>query len=98
MGHSYYSYMLGIELQKRGVIRFYILIDRPVNFDLIHRFWNNCAGCANPQLIRNYENSVYYVTKYSAKYGEIDPHISQKKLISSAIYTKLVERAGYRCY
>ena len=28
------------EEQRREVIHFHVLIDRPVYFDLIHRFWN----------------------------------------------------------
>ncbi len=78
--HSYFSYMIGIEFQKRGVIHFHILIDRPVNFDLIKRFWNSCAGYAECSIIRNNENSVYYVTKYAAKSGEIEPPYFAKKV------------------
>lgn len=78
--HSYFSYMIGIEFQKRGVIHFHILIDRPVNFLVIHTFWNSRAGFADPQLIRDSINSVYYVTKYCAKSGEIEPPFFAKKL------------------
>jgi hypothetical protein len=35
VGHSYFSYIQGIEYQRREVIHFHVLIDRPVNFELM---------------------------------------------------------------
>ncbi len=39
VGHSYFSYILAIEKQGRGVIHFHVLIDRAVDFKLIHKWW-----------------------------------------------------------
>lgn len=80
VGHSYFSYVIGIEFQKRGVVHFHILIDSPVNFQLIKSYWNKIAGFADPQIIRENINSVYYVTKYAAKCGEIEPPYFTKKV------------------
>jgi hypothetical protein len=78
--HSYFSYVVGIEYQVREVIHFHALIDRPVNFELINRLWNAWAGFAKPEIIRNNEHAVYYVTKYAAKYGQLEAPFFAKKI------------------
>jgi hypothetical protein len=80
VGHSYFSYVVGIEYQKRGTIHFHVLIDRPVNFDSIHRLWNAWAGFAKPEIIQQNENAVNYVTKYAAKCGQMEPPYFAKKI------------------
>ncbi len=80
VGHSYFSYVVGIEFQKRGTIHFHVLIDRPVNFETINRLWNAWAGFAKPESIKQNENAVYYVTKYAAKCGQMEPPYFAKKI------------------
>ena len=79
VGHSYFSYVASIEYQKRDVIHFHVLIDRPINFEKVHRFWNKFAGFAKIDQIKNNENAVYYVTKYITKTGEMAlPYFAKK--------------------
>jgi len=79
VGHSYFSYVLGIETQKRGVYHFRVLIDKPVNYDLIHLLWNRWAGFARPEKIENFYSAVNYVTKYVSKGGEIIPYFADEE-------------------
>ena len=79
VGHSYFSYVGGIEYQIRDVIHFHVLIDRPVNFLAIHKYWNAWAGFAEVELVKQNENAVYYVTKYITKDGEMmAPYFAKK--------------------
>lgn len=78
VGHSYFSYVLGIEYQRREVIHFHVLIDKPVNFQLIHTLWNHWAGFAWADRIENFYSAVNYVTKYISKGGEIIPHFADE--------------------
>lgn len=73
VGHSYFSYAVVSENQIRDVIHFHVLVDRPINYDLLHRHWNREAGFAQIQQIREFGPAVKYLTKYVAKGGEIEP-------------------------
>ena len=68
--HSYFSYVLATEYQLRDVIHFHFLADRPLNFQLIHDWWQEKAGFAHTDIIKNREKAVYYVVKYVVKGGE----------------------------
>lgn len=69
--HSYFSYMMGIEFQRREVIHFHALISRPIDFGLVHRWWNAAAGFAWLSIVRDREAALNYCTKYVIKGGEI---------------------------
>jgi hypothetical protein len=69
--HSYFSYVLGIEFQRRDVVHFHALVDKPLNFDLVHRWWNRAAGFVWIDQIEHREKAIYYVTKYVTKGGEL---------------------------
>jgi hypothetical protein len=85
VGHSYFSYIAGIEYQIRDVIHFHALIDRPVSFITIHNLWNEWAGFAEVELVKQNENAVHYVTKYITKDGEmLTPYFAKK------IFTPLI--------
>jgi len=71
--HSYFSYVLAKEYQSRGVIHYHFLADRPLNFKLLHAFWNVHAGYADTQIIKDSTKAVRYVVKYMVKNG--DPEI-----------------------
>jgi hypothetical protein len=74
-GHSYFSYLYAIEYQRRGVIHFHMVIDRPVNFDLIKRHWLTMAGFADIRPIEHKSFVIQYVCKYLSKEGDIFPYI-----------------------
>jgi hypothetical protein len=78
--HSYFSYLMGIEFQRRDVVHFHALISRPVDFGLIHRWWNKAAGFAWVSQVRDRVASLNYVTKYVLKGGEVLSYRSMKPL------------------
>ena len=72
VGHSYFSYVLAMEYQQRGVVHFHTLADRPINFDLVHRYWNCAAGFAWVEPVKSQGDVVGYCSKYISKGGEVD--------------------------
>ena len=79
VGESYFSYAIGLEYQFRGVIHFHVIVDRPVDFALIHKRWGKWVGFAWTDLIRNPGKAVRYVVKYVIKHGELDVYKSDWK-------------------
>lgn len=75
--HSYFSYVLGIEFQRRDVVHFHALVDKPLNFDLVHRWWNRAAGFAWIDQIQNRDKAIHYVTKYVTKGGELKTYAAK---------------------
>ena len=69
--HSYFSYCLGVEYQRRDVIHFHVLVDRPVDYQLIQSWWNAAAGFVWIDKIDQVAACVSYVTKYMTKDGEV---------------------------
>jgi hypothetical protein len=78
VGHSYFSYVFAMEYQRREVVHFHVLIDRPVNFDRIHILWNSWAGFAWTQVVKDKNDVVNYVCKYISKGGEVYPFLAKK--------------------
>ncbi len=78
--HSYFSYVLGIELQIRGVIHFHVLVDRPINFQLLHDYWNR-SGFAWIDKVEDMEKAIRYVTKYVVKGGQLDHYFTKEDFI-----------------
>lgn len=81
VGHSYFSYVMGIEEQKREVIHFHAIVDQPLNYQKIHDQWNFFNGFAWISQIRSREECVNYVCKYVMKGGEIYPYFAKKSFI-----------------
>ena len=79
--HSYFSYIKGIEYQKRDVLHFHFLADLPINYKLLHEFWNQYAGFAVTKLIENEKGAISYVCKYAAKDGDVTPYFQDKLFI-----------------
>ena len=79
--HSYFSYVLGIEFQRRDVVHFHALVDKPLNFDLIHRWWNRAAGFAWIDKIEHYQEAIRYVTKYVTKGGELKVYLAKTERV-----------------
>jgi len=74
--HSYFSYCLGLERQTRGVLHIHGIVDRPVDFGLIHSYWNAAAGWAWIDPINDRQGAAEYLTKYVMKGGEIMPYLA----------------------
>lgn len=83
--HSYFSYALGIEYQRRDVIHFHSIVDKPVNFGMIHNFWNLFAGFAWTQIPKSNEAVTRYVAKYVCKGGEIIPFFTKRDYLPKQI-------------
>ena len=75
---SYFSYSKALEYQRRGIIHFHVLIDRPVDFKLIHKIWNQYAGFAHTSIIKDNFAVRSYVSKYNLKGGQIDVYFAKK--------------------
>lgn len=79
--HSYFSYCIGMEYQERDVIHFHMLVDRSVDFVLIHKWWDSVAGFAYIEKIHQRELVVSYVTKYVLKGGNVWLYKSKSDLM-----------------
>ncbi|MCD4735603.1 MAG: hypothetical protein K8R53_06135 [Bacteroidales bacterium] len=79
VGHSYFSYVLGIEKQVRGDYHFHVLIDRPIHFKLLHEYWGRECGFLKTEIIRKKEHAVQYITKYICKGGVLEPYVQKNK-------------------
>ena len=80
VGWSYFTYCLGIEYQKRDVIHFHWMADEPLNFQLIHRWWNTYSGFAWTSKKRSQEDVCNYMVKYNLKGGQVDVFRKEKNL------------------
>jgi hypothetical protein len=67
VGHSYFSYALAMEYQKRDVVHFHFLADKPLNFDLIHAWWGKACGFAWLAKIEDKKAVAVYTAKYILK-------------------------------
>jgi hypothetical protein len=76
---SYFSYAMGLEYQSRGVPHFHVLVDRPVDFALIHEKWGNWVGFAWTDVIKHPLKAIRYVVKYAVKHGDLDVYIAKWK-------------------
>lgn len=93
IGHSYFTYVLGMEYQKREVVHFHIISDGVLNYDLIHSWWGDHCGFSWIENVRISE--VYtvcdYLTKYIVKGGYLEvfkSRISGKEFIYPEKYLR----------
>jgi len=93
VGHSYFSYVIGIEYQKRDVLHFHMLVDQYVNYDLLHKYWGNAHGFVWIEPITDFIGALKYVTKYVFKDGTIFPFIRDTELKKSKFHqgTELIK-------
>ncbi len=69
--HSYFNYLLGMEFTRsREVCHFHVLTDRPMDYQLIHSWWNKAAGICWIEQVRDTMKTLRYVTKYVCKGGD----------------------------
>ncbi len=69
--HSYFAYAAAFEHTTRYVWHIHVLIDRPVNFELVHSIWNKWAGFAEIKRVDDNERAARYVSKYATKGGDL---------------------------
>ena len=72
VGHSYFSHVLGIEYTKNGVIHGHMLVDRPLNFPLVHRFWNSISGFVWLKPVTDISGAARYISKYVSKGDDVE--------------------------
>lgn len=77
--HSYFSYLLATEYQSRGTLHFHMLVDRPVNFELIHKIWNYRHGFAQTSILKDKYSSIIYSLKYCLKRDDWRIYIQSKQ-------------------
>ena len=83
--HSYFSYAYGIEYQRRDVIHFHAIIDKPVNFRKIHSLWNRWAGFAWTDIIESPVGMVSYLSKYNLKHGHVVAYKAKKDYVPNVL-------------
>ncbi|MBN1182210.1 MAG: hypothetical protein JXB49_07975 [Bacteroidales bacterium] len=83
--HSYFSYAYGIEYQKRDVIHFHAIMDKPINFKLIHKFWNAWAGYAWTDIVKSHLGFVSYISKYNLKGGQVESYKAIKDFVPQVV-------------
>lgn len=82
VGHSYFSYVLGLEYQTRDVVHFHALIDKPIDFSFVHKTWGERCGFAwIDGNIKSKAAAVQYVCKYCVKGGQIEAFVNKKNVI-----------------
>ena len=83
--HSYFSYAYGIEYQRRDVIHFHAIADKPLNFKKIHSLWNRWAGFAWTDIIESPSGMVSYLSKYNLKRGHVVVYKAKKDYVPSIL-------------
>jgi hypothetical protein len=71
VGHSYFSYVLAFEYQKRGVLHIHALVDRVTNWELANRVWRKMAGIIKIQPVLDQVGACGYICKYVTKGGDV---------------------------
>ena len=71
VGHSYFNYILGMEFKlSRDVCHFHVLVDQPIDYQLLHSWWGMAAGISWISKVKDRSKALYYVTKYVCKGGD----------------------------
>lgn len=79
VGHSYFSYVVGMEYQQRDVVHFHVLVDKPLDFSFVHQFWGQrCGFVWIDTKLKDKEKVVSYVCKYVIKGGQVDCYKAKK--------------------
>lgn len=81
VGHSYFSYCVGTEYQSREMIHFHVLVDAPVEYQAVHDIWEDLAGFAWIDQIKDLGNVVRYICKYVTKSGDLDIYKASRKFV-----------------
>jgi len=82
VGHSYFSYVVGLEYQTRDVVHFHALIDKPIDFSYVHKTWGKRCGFAwIDGDIKSKARAVNYVCKYCVKGGQLEAYVNKKNVL-----------------
>lgn len=74
------SDVVGVELQKRGVLHLHAVWDTDrVPYGLIHEIWKRISGYAWIEPVNATTGVAHYVAKYSVKGGAVTTYLSGKK-------------------
>lgn len=88
VGHSYFSYMCGMEYQKREVVHFHVLVDKPIHYAITHNAWGDRCGFAwIDGKLKDKQSVIDYVCKYVTKGGEVDIYQAKKDYSPSPMPT-----------
>lgn len=71
VGHSYFSYALAFEFQKRGTLHMHALVDRRTNWELANRLWRRMAGIIKIKTVEDVQGVSRYISKYVTKGGDV---------------------------
>lgn len=86
VGHSYFSYLMGMERTTLDVVHLHAVVDKPLDFSFVHKFWGDRCGFAwIDGNLKSKAAAVNYVCKYTVKGGEIDPYVAQKQVIPAVL-------------
>lgn len=80
VGHCYFSYVVGVEYTKNGVVHLHLLVDMPINFELVHRIWNFVSGFAYIKPVTDKKGVSNYMCKYVAKEQDLIIRIRHEDL------------------
>lgn len=78
VGHCYFSYVIGFEYMKSNAVHLHALVDKPINFDLVHRVWNKMSGFAYIKPVYDQQGAAFYLCKYVVKGSDLIPHKPKK--------------------
>lgn len=70
VGHSYFSYLVCAERQRRGALHLHAVVDDRIDLPLLHRYWGAFAGHVWAERIRD-EKGIEYVVKYITKADDL---------------------------
>lgn len=86
VGHSYFSYVVGMEKQTRDVVHFHVLVDKPLDFSFVHKFWGKrCGYVWIDGSLESKAKAVNYVCKYCIKGGEIETFKQEKNIVPDEV-------------
>lgn len=88
VGHSYFSYAVAMEYQKRDVPHFHFVADQYLDFSFIHDYWGGKHGFAYIQKIRSSRDVCLYLAKYLLKGGEVSVYKKSYDLEGNKALTK----------
>lgn len=95
VGHSYFSYAVGMEYQTRDVVHFHLLVDKPLDFNYVHATWGDRCGYAWIDTdLKDKDRVISYVCKYVLKGGQVDVYKAMKDYAPANLPTWWKDRSG----